>query len=182
MCLHLLLWYYFKYIPHSGYYNFHSSFLPTVENRVCHQAFLNLIFVKLYWYVELAYCWYQYELAFILTGVANIMFKSISIFLTNEQSNYILCTFLLLYSCLAMSNSFVTLMDCSPPVFSVHGISEARLLQWVAICSSRGSSWRGDWNLYSILAGTFFSTEPPGKHYQGKEGGTIQPITIWEKC
>ena len=31
-------------------------------------------------------------------------------------------------------------MDCSPPGSSVHGILQARILRWVAICSSRGSS------------------------------------------
>ena len=29
------------------------------------------------------------------------------------------------------------LMDCSPPGSSVHGISQARILEWVAISSSR---------------------------------------------
>ena len=32
-------------------------------------------------------------------------------------------------------------MDCSPPVSSVHGIFQARILEWVAIFYSRGSSW-----------------------------------------
>ena len=39
--------------------------------------------------------------------------------------------------------SYLTLydfMDCSPPGFSVHGISQARILEWVAMPSSRGSS------------------------------------------
>ena len=31
-------------------------------------------------------------------------------------------------------------MDCSPPGSSVHGISQARILEWVAISSSGGSS------------------------------------------
>ena len=31
-------------------------------------------------------------------------------------------------------------MDCSPPGCSIHGIFEARLLEWVAIPFSRGSS------------------------------------------
>ena len=31
-------------------------------------------------------------------------------------------------------------MDCSPPGFSVHGISQARILEWVLLSSSRGSS------------------------------------------
>ena len=35
---------------------------------------------------------------------------------------------------------FVTLIDCSPPCSSVHGILQAGILEWVAISSSRGSS------------------------------------------
>ena len=31
-------------------------------------------------------------------------------------------------------------MDCSPPGSSVHGILQARILEWVAISFSRGSS------------------------------------------
>ena len=36
------------------------------------------------------------------------------------------------------------LMGCSPPGSSVHGIFQARILKWVAISSSRGSSWSRD--------------------------------------
>ena len=36
-------------------------------------------------------------------------------------------------------------MDCSPPGSSVHGISQAKILEWVAISSSRGSSQPRDW-------------------------------------
>ena len=36
-------------------------------------------------------------------------------------------------------------MDCSPPGSSVHGISQARILEWVATSHSRGSSWPRDW-------------------------------------
>ena len=39
-------------------------------------------------------------------------------------------------SCLTLCNP----VDCSPPGSSVHGISQARILEWVAISSSRGSS------------------------------------------
>ena len=35
---------------------------------------------------------------------------------------------------------FVTPMDCSLPGPTVHGISQARILEWVSISSSRGSS------------------------------------------
>ena len=35
-------------------------------------------------------------------------------------------------------------VDCSPPGSSIHGILQARILEWVAISSSRGSSWPSD--------------------------------------
>jgi len=35
-------------------------------------------------------------------------------------------------------------MDCSLPSSSVHGILQARILEWVAVPSSRGSSWPRD--------------------------------------
>ena len=45
----------------------------------------------------------------------------------------------LLHSCLNLWNS----MDGSPPGSSVHGILQARILEWVAMPSSRGSSQPG---------------------------------------
>ena len=42
-----------------------------------------------------------------------------------------------------MSN-FCNPMDCILPGFSIHGISQARILEWVAISFSRGSSWPKD--------------------------------------
>ena len=47
-------------------------------------------------------------------------------------------------------------MDCSPPGSSVHGILQARILEWVAIPFSRGSSWLKDWTWISHIAGRFF--------------------------
>ena len=51
-------------------------------------------------------------------------------------------------------------MDYSPPSYSVHGILQARILQWVAIPSSRGSSQPGDWTqstCISCITGGFFT-------------------------
>ena len=49
-------------------------------------------------------------------------------------------------------------MDCSPPGSSVHGILQARILEWVAIPFSGGSSWPRDWTQVSCIAGLFFTT------------------------
>ena len=53
----------------------------------------------------------------------------------------------------------MTPMDYSLPGSSVHGISQARILEWVAISFSRGSSQPRD----QSLAGRFSTTESPGK-------------------
>ena len=42
-------------------------------------------------------------------------------------------------------------MDCNPPGSAVHGISQARTLEWVAISFSRGSSWPRDWTHISCV-------------------------------
>ena len=51
------------------------------------------------------------------------------------------------YSIVLFAQSYPTLcnpMDCSPPGSSVHGLLQARILEWVAISFSRGSSQPGD--------------------------------------
>ena len=47
-------------------------------------------------------------------------------------------------------------MDCSPPGSSIHGIYQARVLEWVAISFSRRSSWPRDWTQVSRIAGRCF--------------------------
>ena len=48
-------------------------------------------------------------------------------------------------------------MDCGPPGSSVHGILQARILEWVAIPFSRGSSQPRDRAQIFCLAGRFFT-------------------------
>ena len=47
--------------------------------------------------------------------------------------------------------------DCSLPGSSVHGIFQARVLEWVAISFSRGSSWPRDWTQVSRIVGRRFT-------------------------
>ena len=49
-------------------------------------------------------------------------------------------------------------VDCSPPGSSVHGFPQARILEWVAIPFSRGSSQRRGRTQVSCIAGGFFTT------------------------
>ena len=61
-----------------------------------------------------------------------------------------------------VSDSFVTPWTVAPPFCSVHGTSQARILELVAISFPRGSSWPRDWTHVS-LAGLFFTTQPSKK-------------------
>ena len=56
------------------------------------------------------------------------------------------------------------LMDCNLPGSSVHGILQVRILIWVAMPSSRGSSRLRDWThslMSPALTDGFCTTEPP---------------------
>ena len=54
-------------------------------------------------------------------------------------------------------------MDCSLLGFSLHGILQARILEWVAISFSRGASQPRDQTWVSCIAGRRLTSEPPGK-------------------
>ena len=63
-------------------------------------------------------------------------------------------------------------MDCSPPGSTVHVILQARILEWVAIVFSRGSSQPRDRTCASVSpapTGGFFTTAPPGKPLLGPD-------------
>ena len=53
-------------------------------------------------------------------------------------------------------------MECFLPGSSVHGIIQARILEWVAIPLSRGSSRPRDWTQVYCIAGGFFSLSHQG--------------------
>ena len=79
-----------------------------------------------------------------------------------SQSHSVLCSAQSLQSRPTLCNR----MDQSPPGSSVHGILQARILEWVAMLSSRGSSQSRDRihiSCVTCFAGRFFTTEPPGK-------------------
>ena len=63
-------------------------------------------------------------------------------------------------------------MDCSLPGSSLHGILQVRILEWkkkkrilewIAIPFSRGSSWPRDWTQVSCVAGSLFTVWATGK-------------------
>ena len=64
-------------------------------------------------------------------------------------------------------------MDCSLPGFSVHGVFQARVLDWVAISFSRGSSLSRDWTQVSCIAGRRFNLWVTREGHGGQDIGTL---------
>ena len=90
--------------------------------------------------------------------------KKSALFLQKESPKFIgkYCCY-----CCLVAKSCLTLcdpMDCSPPGPSDHGIFQARILEWVAISFSRGSSQPRNQTCVSCIGSKFFTAEPPGKH------------------
>ena len=68
---------------------------------------------------------------------------------------YQLCAVLI---CSVSCQTLCDLKDCSPLGSSVHGILQARILEWDAMLSSRGSSWPRNQTGVSCIAGEFFTS------------------------
>ena len=79
-------------------------------------------------------------------------------------------------------------MDCSPLDSSVHGISRIKILEWVAISFSRGSSWPRDWTLAYYTAVSLLHCRQIlyGPSHQGSQiggGGGAGCVWNWkESC
>ena len=70
------------------------------------------------------------------------------------------CAIRMICCCCSAAELCLTLcypLDCSPPGFSVHEISQAIILEWVTISSFRGSSPSRDQTHIFCIAGRFFT-------------------------
>ena len=92
--------------------------------------------------------WYEKTICFVsmFTYSSTLSLHSYSLYI--RTSVYI---YMLLFSCWVVSHSFYDPMDCSLPGSSVYGDLQARILEWVAISSSRRSSWPRDWTRISCI-------------------------------
>ena len=67
-------------------------------------------------------------------------------------------------------------MDCRPPGFSVHGIFQAIILDWVAISFSKGSSWSRDQTLISCISCTGKQILYHGATKEARRAFTTAPL------
>ena len=84
---------------------------------------------------------------------------------TAQHYSFTLAVLLRICCCCSVVKLCPTLYDpteCSPPSSSDHRISQAKILEWVSLSFSRGSSRPRDQICVSCIAGSFFITESPG--------------------
>ena len=85
-----------------------------------------------------------------------------------------------IYCCSSVAKSCPTLcdpVDCSPWGSSVHGISLTRILEWVAVFFSRGSSWLRkiqEFNLYFLLGRHILEHWAPSKAHLNKNSCDLE--------
>ena len=86
-----------------------------------------------------------------------------------------------MYVCVLVAQSCLTLcnpMDCSLPVSSVHGILQARILEWVAIPFSRESFRTKDQvRVFPAMEADSLPYEPPGKPLPRKKNNNNNSVT-----
>ena len=90
----------------------------------------------------------------------------------NSVSLHIICCCLITQSCLTLGDPVV----CGPPDSFVHGIPQARILEWVAFSSSRGSFWPRDRTRVSCIAGRFSTI------WTTKEAISVQLSSVAQSC
>ena len=101
---------------------------------------------------------------FIFFAVQLFNYQGHCFLLEAEFTFVLLFVILVIQPCLTLCDP----IECHPPASSIHGIFQARILEWVAISSSRGTFQSRDQtyvSCVSCITGRFFSAEPPGKPY-----------------
>ena len=96
--------------------------------------------------------------------ILKLFFKKMVSNKNNTQDRHFWQNFCFTFTCAKLLQLCPILcdpMDCSLPGSSVHGILQSRILEWVTISSSRGSSWLEDGvpvSCVSCVAGKFFAS------------------------
>ena len=71
------------------------------------------------------------------------------------------------------------LMDHNPPGYAVHGISQARILEWVAMPFDPDPRIKP--KALGLQADSFPTTEPPGKSHLAPDGPCSDPLTALQR-
>ena len=174
LSLHSTCWFCFKsYKCLEILNNFWTSMLKPIYDILCH-THINLLTYPLI--QQICFCFFTHCMLGTVPGAEGLRreWNQVSVRKLTFWSGvdrlwkimYIIICIIIIYMFIHMSHvclvnrSHPTTcdpMDCNPPGSSVHGILQARTLEWVAMPSSRGSSQPKNWTQISHIAGGFFT-------------------------
>ena len=83
-----------------------------------------------------------------------------------------------IFTCIELTHLAIP-MDCSPSGSSVHGILQVRILEWVAIPFTKGSSWPMNQTQISCTAGRFFTIWATRKPTQFQFSCSVMSNSLW---
>ena len=133
--------------------NIHSFFCTPKTNIICKstilQFFFNWTFILDTIWMFRGWDWGKFKTSIILNIFSFSKTNSCFFHYFLHSHKIIVCVFMLSHS--VMSDSY-SLMDYRPPGSSIHGILQARILEWVAISSSKGSCWPRDQTRVSCIS------------------------------
>ena len=131
------------------YLNSYIHVLNFLQNKIAFQLFPQCNFFPS------SLCTYVYYMYMYIIHTYMYMYIYIHVYVYTHTYMYIMHSIkvLVAQSCLTLCD----LMDYSPPGSAVHGILQPRVLEWVAISFSWGSSQPRDWTQVSCIAGRFFT-------------------------
>ena len=90
-----------------------------------------------------------------------------------------ICRYTLVYESVKWKSLSHVWLFVTPMGFTVHGILQARILEWVAFSFSRGSSQPRGWTQVSCIAGGFFTSWAKGKPKNTGVGSLSLPQWIF---
>ena len=100
------------------------------------------------WQTSSHYSWLILKL--VVIGKLSAPVQMLWVMTLTDTSVSSICVCLVTQSCLTLCDP----LDCSPPGSSVHGIFQAKMLEWVAISCSRGSCWPRGWTRIYCVSDT----------------------------
>ena len=112
------------------------------------------------------YCWLR--LGWKLSKLSEFCKIFAHLHTIDSITDFFICLFVYVCAQPCLTPTLCNPRDCSQLGSSVHRIFQARILEWVAIFSSRGSAGLRDWTLISCIsciAGGLFTAQPPRKPY-----------------
>ena len=120
-------------------------------------------------------------LCFLKTSWQSLPYKNIKIRVCKRKKGFqrYTLTYIYMYRKKESEVPQCNTMDYSLPGFSIYGIFQARVLEWVAISFSRGSAQPRDWTLVScIVDRCFYCLSHQGRYYICREREQVE--NNWE--